>query len=229
MTRNLSIAERRKRFDNKHVIRSFRYIPKNPYIFGQQGKFVTIGCSRPPPPIIDQLPGPGEYDEESSTFYEQYPHKIQGKHYSSENCITQNCDFAPQPSSIPDRPLTIHTRTSSSFYRLSETPGPSFVPKSVTRPMTIGSRARSRTIADSPGPGAYDVFSCPNSNWRTVKMSSKSEREVFRKPPDTPPPGAYEIVKKVHKPGKWADRLRPAKDRHPSRPYTSLRESISQM
>ena len=227
----MSLAEKKRHLDEKYPQRTFRYIPKNPYVFGQQAKFVTIGVKVPPSSKIEEVPGPGQYEQKSNIFYQQNPHKIQGKYSSSIETITKDCDFPSLSSFVPRSPITIHENIPQSYITPSDTPGPTFCPQSHTRPMTIGYRSRSRDSTESPGPAAYNVRKM-TGEWDSIIFPTfcrNTQRNIWSEQPQTPPPGAYEVTAPIKKTGKWADRLRPSKDRHTSRPYISLRDEIKSM
>jgi hypothetical protein len=60
-----TLKERRPQLDERHASRSFRCVPKNLTICGQEGLSGTIDCSRKSPPPPQDFPRRGTYEIES--------------------------------------------------------------------------------------------------------------------------------------------------------------------
>lgn len=227
INRRHTLREKKRYLDEKHPIRNFRYVPKNPYVFGQNAKSITIGCSRKPPPPPDPVPGPGAYEIDSKTFHIDIPHTIQKRKETDYTSISSKIEFLqPEPFT---RPVTsIHKRNDDKLFYINDSPGPNYFPKhefSSTAPK-IGVRTIYKQYDDAiPGPGLYSPsvdFTRPKTAAYTLSKAKKEE--VWGPPSKTPGPGQYDIIPNLSKPKRWAGKLRvPSKNEFPR---MSLQEEI---
>lgn len=209
--RRHTLKEKKRYLDEKHPIRNFRYVPKNPYIFGQDGKSITIGCSRKPPPPPEPVPGPGTYEIGGNTFHIDIPHTIQKRKETDYTTISSKIGFLQlEPFT---RPVTsIHLRKDEDLFYINDSPGPNYFPKqefSSTAPK-IGIKTPYKHYDENiPGPGLYSPsveFTRPKT--ASFTLSKAKQRDVWGQQPKTPGPGQYDIIPNLSKPKRWAGKLR---------------------
>lgn len=225
--RKRSLKEKKRYFDEKYPIRNFRYVPKNPYIFGQDAKSITIGCSRKPPPPPEKIPGPGAYEIGGKSLQIDIPHTIQKRQETDYTSISSKIGFLP-PEPFTRPATSIHGCGEYHNWCINDSPGPNYFPKSEfshTAPK-IGVRTFYKEYDDCiPGPGQYKPsieFTRPRSAAFTV--SKAENREVWGQISKNPGPGQYDIIPTLSKPKRWAGKLRvPPKNESPR---MSLRDEI---
>lgn len=226
--RKVGFNERRRQLDEKYPQKSFRYVPKNLTVFGQDGKAVTIGVSRKPPPPPEDTPGPGAYDFDPKTLFIELPHIIQNRPETDYSTLTSKCDY-PELTPFVRPNTTIHQRDNIRFFSLNDAPAPQYVPPSLmNKSVMIRPRITQRSYDCSPGPGYYTPTDSTRPRSAAFTVSRTKERELWEKPVDAPGPGQYEVLPKLSKPKRWAQKLRTPVSKHrPSR--MTLEEEISTM
>lgn len=217
------LAEKRKKLDEKHPIRSFIYYPKNLAVFGQDKVAIKIGCSRPPSAPPEEIPGPGAY--EIATKNCTIPHKIQNRPETRYETISTNIDYLD---------LKPFSRSSSSAqkrgairspYTTNDVPGPTYVPPALIdtgKKITIGKRVSVKYTTDVPGPGEYNPIR-PSTTACSIPRSG--QRSLWEGKEVSPGPGMYDVVPKLKKPKRWASKLRVL----PKSRYGTRKEKVDDM
>lgn len=220
-----SLKEKRKYLDEKHPHRHFRYSPKNLSVFGQDGKSITIGCSRNNSDIIEYASEPASFNV-SGSLYRKIPHTIQNRQETDYSTISSKVDYI---SLTPfTRPKTsIHLRTET-INHASDTPGPSYFPTSATPRSSpkIGLKLNYKFCDETiPGPGQYSPsvsLTRPKSAAYTIAKST--EDVPWADLSNTLGPGEYNISQYLSKPKRWAQKLQ-IKPKHPNK-RLSLQDEI---
>jgi hypothetical protein len=202
-----SLKERKRVFDERHPTHSFRYVPKNLSVFGQEALSITIGCSRKPPPPPEDFPGPGTYEIKPKTLYVDIPHRISTRPETSYATISSGIDFPPLPPF--GRPQTrIANRSSLYYFDPTDGASPAFCPKDHRRLVTISAKVPTSDETAAPGPGKYPIVEAVPAQVPAYSVPKSKRREIWAKPPDAPPPGSYEVIPALPKPKRWASRYR---------------------
>ena len=210
-TRNLSLKEKRKKLDNKHPHRVFRYMPKNLSIFGQDGKRITIGCSRRPlHEHINDSPGPGSYTVKPSTFVIDMPHTIQRRPETSYETMTSDIDFLDLQNFTGPK-ISIGDVGNVKFFKPDDNPPPEYLPTTPKiKSMTIGPKIPFKFGDDTiPGPGEYNPNEVNRPKSAAFSFTKSSERNVWAQNDMlyNPGPGQYNVIPELKKPKRWAEKL----------------------
>jgi hypothetical protein len=178
--------------------------------FGAYSPHWTIpGSRRPQKPPTEANPGPGQYNVPAHERDLRYPPVIgtrQGRDYST---LTSSVELVQLPGMPEKCPQSIGPLDGVRFYMpMPVSPAPSFVPgpSGGSKKVTIGPKRKDEPVNPAPGPGTYSPqngFAAPMH-----KFPQMQEREIFSEPPDTPGPGAYEVIPQLAKPPRWAEKLR---------------------
>lgn len=214
-----SLKEKKRYFDEKHPIRYFRYTPKNPYIFGQDAKSITIGCSRKPPPPPEEVPGPGTYEIGGKSFQIDIPHTIQNRQETDYTSISSKIGFLQlEPFTRPA--TSIYRRDDKSLFYINDAPGPNYLPESdlTSTGPKIGNKINYKEFdCTIPGPGLYSPsVELTRPKTAAYTLSKSKQREVWGQIPKTPGPGEYNVIPNLSKPKRWAGKLRvPSKNENP--------------
>ncbi|OHT12771.1 hypothetical protein TRFO_17323 [Tritrichomonas foetus] len=209
LSRKLTFKEKKRYLEERHPTRNFRYVPKNLAVFGQDGKAITIGCSRKPPPPPEEVPGPGAYEIDPKTLHLDIPHTIQKRPETDYSTMTSEFEFLPlEPFTRPK--TTIHNRDNIRFFTVNDVPPPTYLPPSPTPcSPTIGNRVVFRNIdEENPGPGQYSPIDCNRPKSAVFTIPKTPERDVWSLNLEAPGPGQYNTTPQLKKPKRWAGKLR---------------------
>ena len=211
--------------------RKIKYISSVPDDFGSHSPHWTIPSSRSEPKPPPDYPGPGQYNlppdfgVHRKNFVGQTIGVRSETDYSS---ITSGIDYTSKRIFPEIRRRSISQQSGRHFYDFPKTPAPDFNPPGLQpKKITIGQKYKEKKPDKIPSPVDYDVkrvdlpssihhalprkdFAEIRSRSVTVLCNINNNTPLFNneQAPDTPGPGAYNIIPELKRPKRWTERLR---------------------
>ena len=156
---------------------------------------IKIGCSRKPPPPIEESPGPGDYEIPAAPKSTKIPHKICDTPTLTREPITSNIDFLTKRVFPRRLNTTIGERDNKHFYTVNDFPTVSYFTHSSmqSHPVTIGHKIPRSFETDSPGPAKYSPI-CDVHKGPAYSLAGPKRRHDWMNidADNAPPPCSYE-------------------------------------
>ena len=211
--------------------RKIKYISSAPDDFGTHSPHWTIPSSRPDPPAPPDYPGPGQYNipPDFGVHRKNFVGQTIGvKSETNYATITSGIDYTATRVFPEIRRRSISQQSGRHFYDLPQTPAPSYASPGIqAKKITIGQKYKEKKPDTIPGPAEYDVkradlptsiqHALPRKDLAevrsrsvTVLRNNNNSTPLFTNEsvPDTPGPGAYNIIPEMKRPKRWTERLR---------------------
>jgi len=165
--------------------------------FGNNGKKVSIGCSRPKVKPPEQTPGPGQYETPVEPFKTRFYHRISESHLESRKPTTNDIDFIDATVFPEEKPISIGKIDNQKFFTVNDTPPCSFVEyRTFEKPrIRIGKKISCNQIDKIPGPGEYTPKDVVHFRMPSYTLSGPKYRDewLYQEKENTPSPGEYNL------------------------------------